>query len=120
MSAKPQKLRRHCLPEWMEERGVSAPKLVELLNENATEGEGLIDKSQVYRWMKGQLPHAPTQERIARVLNIVNPITGKVDPKLLQSHPSQAWIYAKVSNRSDDELRRMREVLDAAFPDDRT
>jgi predicted XRE-type DNA-binding protein len=47
-------IRRHFIKEWMEDREMTPADIVDALD---------IDKSQVYRWLKGQLPQPDMQER---------------------------------------------------------
>ena len=107
-------VRRHFLKEWLEHKGLSVPDLLVLLNDDERSMDlPRIDKSQAYRWMKGQLPQAPTQRRIADVL-------GLEDPADLLRPPEDDWFVRFFSRRSEAELRRVRDLLEAAFPDEKT
>jgi hypothetical protein len=127
MPSKPQKptqirrhqkttFRRHFLREWLEARDMEPTDLVRVLNE-PEDMETPIDKSQVYRWIKGQLPHGQTLTRIAAALELLNFETGEPDPELLLAHPSQDWIARKFKDRDHQEYERMKQMLDLAFPD---
>lgn len=91
--------------------------LVNALNEAEDMSEAPIDKSQIYKWLKGQLPHAPTQLRIAAALELLNFETGQPDPELLLAHPSQDWIARKFKDRSTADFERAKQMLELAFPD---
>lgn len=69
----------------------------------------LIDKSQVYRWLKGQLPHGDMQFRIAAALSLE-------DPRDLFRDPNEDWFAKFFAHRSEEELKRIRLMLEAAFP----
>lgn len=75
-----------------------------------------IDKSQVYRWLKGQLPRADMQARIAGALSIVDIDTGDPDPAGIFRDPNLDWFARQVKDRSEDELRRLRSIVENAFP----
>jgi hypothetical protein len=102
--------RRHYLAEWLEARNMSPMELLAVLNEPGSEGE--IDKSQVYRWMKGQLPHGPTQLRIAAALGLLDIETGEPDPELLLAHPDQGWIAERVKDLSKEDRATVKQMLD--------
>lgn len=105
-----QPVRRHYIAEWLEHRGLSAMDLLELLNDPDRSSEyAALDKSQVYRWIKGQLPQAAMQARIAAAL-------GLPDPAKLLMPPEMDWMNEFFQDRSTEELSRMRAILEAAFP----
>lgn len=108
--------RRHFINEWLALREMDAMDLLRVLNEADTSLPA-VDKSQVYRWLKGQLPQAPMQIRIAGALEIVDVETGDPDPRGLFRHPDIDWIARKVRGRSDDEIRRVRQAVEAVLPD---
>lgn len=108
--------RRHYLKEWLEERDMTAMDLLDALNEAAGMDPQVIDKSQVYRWLKGQLPQRRTQERIAAALNLLDKDTGEPAPQLLMTHPAQEWIAQKVSGLDPKDLVRMKTIIETAFP----
>lgn len=109
--------RIHYLNEWLEERQMTAMELLEALNEPAGMDPQVIDKSQVYRWLKGQLPHASTQRRIAEALSLMDSDTGEPNPKLLTTHPAQAWIARKVAGLEPEDIVRLKTIIETAFPD---
>lgn len=75
-----------------------------------------IDKSQVYRWLKGQLPRRDMQSRIAGALSIVDVETGDPDPAGIFRDPNLDWFARQVKDRSEDEMRRLRSIVENAFP----
>lgn len=107
--------RRHFLREWLEERGMEPMDLVHALNES--EPDHFIDKTQIYRWLRGQLPHAKTQVRIAAALSLTDPETGEPTPERLMHHPAHDWIARKFQGRDMEEIERIRRMVDIAFPD---
>lgn len=107
--------RRHCLAEWLEERRMDPMDLLNALNESGAEEP--IQKSQVYRWLKGQLPHKPTQIRIAAVLNLLDIESGEPAPELLMRKPEEVWFALKIRNRSEEERERIKQMIELAFPD---
>lgn len=110
-----QPIRRHFIVEWLEARDMEPMDLLDGLNEADTSLPA-VDKSQVYRWLKGQMPHKDMQVRIAAALEIVDPETGAPDASGILRHPDHDWIARKMHNRSDDEIRRLKEIVDLAFP----
>lgn len=68
-----------------------------------------IDKSQVYRWLKGQLPHPPMQKRIADAL-------GLDAPTDLLRHPDDDWLAKFFRDRDSEEIERIKKTLESAFP----
>lgn len=89
---------------------MSVPDLLKLLNDDERSMDlPRIDKSQVYRWLKGQLPQPTTQRRLAEAL-------GLDDPADLLRPPLDDWFVQFFAGRSADELERLRQMLEAAFP----
>ena len=109
--------RRHYLAEWLEENDMKPMELLDALNEPAGMDPVVIDKSQVYRWLKGQLPHRSTQVRIAAALNLLDAFTGEPNPELLMSHPAQVWIARKVSGLEPEDIERLKTIIESAFPE---
>lgn len=107
--------RRHFLAEWLEVRRMDVMDLVRLLNE--PEDAPPLDKSQVYKWLKGQLPRGPNLLRVAAALELLDMETGEPNPNLLMTHPAQDWIARKFQNRPISDFERMKAILDNAFPD---
>lgn len=107
--------RRHYLREWLAEREMTAPELVKALNE--PDNESYIDKAQVYRWIKGQLPQHRMQMRIAAALSLTDPESGEPIPELLMRHPAEDWIARKLRGRSEEEIERARQAIELVLPD---
>lgn len=112
----PPKPRRHYIAEWMVERRMEPMDLLNALNDAASMDQPPIDKSQVYRWISGNKPQARFEQRIAAALNLLDPETGDPDPQMLLSHPAQVWIARKIQGRPPEEINRIRQMVDLAFP----
>lgn len=105
-----QPIRRHFLAEWLEKREMSAMDLLNALNDPERSMDfNAIDKSQVYRWLKGQLPHPQMQLRIVEAL-------GLDDAGDLLRSPEDDWFNQFFKDRTEDEIERMKQMLEAAFP----
>lgn len=105
-----QPIRRHFLPEWLEAKGLDATDLLELLNDPDRPMElNEVEKSQVYRWIAGQMPGPAAQKRIMDALD-------EEDPSALLRHPTNDWLAKFIDGRSQDELQRIRNTLENAFP----
>lgn len=89
--------------------------LLNSLNDAANMDTAVIDKSQVYRWLKGQLPQRATQIRIAAALQLLDE-NGNPDPELLTTDPAVAWVATRVKGRSKEEIQKVKEFLDWALP----
>lgn len=100
---------------------MSAADLLAGLNDPERFSElGTVDKSQVYRWLKGQMPGPDMQLRVADALEIKDPETGQPDPAGILRHPDFDWLARKYQGRSPDEIDRLKQMIDLAFPDVRT
>lgn len=105
-----QPIRRHYLGDWLEALNLTPVDLLNALNDPERSMEfGEIDKSQVYRWLKGQLPQAAQQERIAKALHMDDPAT-------LLRHPDDGWFRDFTEGRPADEVSRIKQMLEVAFP----
>lgn len=113
----PPRPRRHYFAEWLEERSLEPMEFLNILNDAAGMDQDIIDKSQVYRWISGNQPQDRFKKRIADALGLHDPETGLPDWNLVLSHPAQVWIARKVSTRPPEDIRRMRELIDLAFPE---
>lgn len=104
-------VRRHFLAEWLEARNMKPMDLVELLNDPDRSADfAEVDKAQVYRWLKGQMPQAAMQMRIAAALGFED------DPTKFLRPPEADWVMDFFEGRSREELERMKTMLQAAFP----
>lgn len=66
------------------------------------------DKSTVYRWLQGQLPHPEQQEQIAAYFEI--------EPEALLRHPDDDWIARFLRGRSEEERERIKQAMELAWP----
>lgn len=104
-----QPVRRHFLNEWLEAKGMKPMDLLDALNDPDRMSDlPIIDKSQVYRWLKGQLPQAAQQKRIAQAIG--------QEPEDLLRHPIDDWLAKFFSDRTREEAERAKKMLEAAFP----
>lgn len=94
-----QPIRRHFIKEWMEARDMTPADLVSQLD---------IEKSQVYRWLKGQLPHPDMQERLGALFEI--------DPEALLRDPDDDWIRRFFQGRDLEEKERIKQAMELAWP----
>ncbi len=105
-------VRRHFLAEWLEWRNLTPADLLDALNDPERSMDlGYIDKSQVYRWLKGQMPQPAMQRRIAEGLDLNDPAD-----LLRAPDPIGDWFVEFVRGRSADEIERIQQTLQAAFP----
>lgn len=90
---------------------MTPPDLVEALNDPDRWGDDYkpIDKSQIYRWLKGQMPQAAQQIKIARALEMENPAD-------LLRDPLDDWFAKFFNDRSRGEMERVKQMLEIAFP----
>ena len=94
----------------MDARGITVPDLLVALNDPERPMElKETDKSQVYRWLKGQMPQPSAQRRLAAALSLD-------DPGILLRDPIDDWFARFFEDRDRDELERMKTMLEAAFP----
>lgn len=104
-----QPIRRHFLNEWLAAKGLKPADLVDLLNDPDRPMDlEEIGKSQVYRWLSGQLPQPATQLRVADVLGI--------EPEALLRHPDDDWVAKFMKDRDAEEIQRIKNTLENAFP----
>jgi len=101
-------------------REMEPKDLVKKLNEVDTSLPS-IDKSQVYRWIDGQMPQRRFLERIAWALSIFTTDDDGVekpepDPRGIFRDPNLDWFARQVKDRSEEELRRLRSIVENAFP----
>jgi transcriptional regulator with XRE-family HTH domain len=92
-------IRRHFIKEWMEDREMTPADIVDALD---------IDKSQVYRWLKGQLPQPDMQERLATLFEIA--------PEALLHHPDDDWVARFFEDREPEERARIKQAMELAWP----
>lgn len=90
----------HFIGEWMEHREKTVADMVEELD---------VDKSQVYRWLKGQKPHNDMLLRIAGFLRAER-------PESLFRHPLDDWMARFFQGRSEEEAKAIIEMMEKAWP----
>ena len=94
--------RPHFIPEWAERRGFDTQaKLINALD---------ADKSVVSRWYNGSSPSREWQDKLADLF--------QCEPEALFRHPDDDWMARFLRKRSDEEIKRVKQILRAAFPDD--
>ncbi len=91
--------RPHFIAEWAEARGLKQADLARELD---------ADKSLVSRWFSGSTPGLDWQEKLAAFFH--------VDPDALFRHPDDDWLTRFLRDRPRDEIDRIKNTLEAAFP----
>lgn len=91
--------RPHYIAEWAELRGLSQADLARELG---------ADKSVVSRWFSGTSPSVEYQERLAALFH--------TDPESLFRHPDDDWISRFFRDRDREEIEKMKQMLEIAFP----
>lgn len=92
--------RPHFIQEWAEHRGYrSQTELADALE---------ADKSVVNRWYKGGSPGVEWQEKLADLF--------VCEPESIFRHPDDDWIARFFRDRKEDEVARIKAMLEAAFP----
>lgn len=91
--------RPHYIAEWADARGLKQADLAKELN---------ADKSLVSRWFHGSTPGIDWQEKLAAFF--------AVEPEALFRHPDDDWLARFLQNRPRDEIDRIKNTLEAAFP----
>lgn len=92
--------RPHFIAEWAEKRG---------FEEQADLAEALdADKSVVSRWYSGASPGTEWQDKLAALF--------ECEPDGIFRHPDDDWLSRFLRERSPDEVSRIKQMLEAAFP----
>jgi transcriptional regulator with XRE-family HTH domain len=91
--------RRHYIAEWAAHRHLKKADLAREVG---------ADKGLVTRWFTGTMPGPDYQEKLAALFG--------TEPEGLFRHPDEDWIAKFFRNKSDEDVRRARELLDLAFP----
>ena len=94
--------RPHFIPEWAERRQMSQADLAKEID---------ADKSVISRWFNGSTPGLEYQRKLAALF------FG--DPEQADSlfrHPDDDWLTRFFRGRSKDEIERIKQTLEAAFP----
>ncbi len=97
--ASKQPMRPHFIKERVERRGLSQAEFAEEIG---------ADKSQVSRWFKGQSPGKEWQERLAAYFDC--------EEEELFRHPDDDWMARLLRGRGADEIERIRQMIEIAFP----
>jgi hypothetical protein len=92
----------HYVPEWAAHRHMRQVDVVDAL-------EGLVDKSTVSRWWGGALPEKKHLQALQDLFELD-------EPAALFRHPDDDWMRRFLRARSEDERFRIRQMLEAAFP----
>ena len=94
--------RAHYIAEWMERRGRKQADLARATG---------ADKATVSRWIgDGVIPSEKYLEPLALFLDAE-------EVAALFRHPDDDWLARLFRDRSDDERQRLRQLIDAAFPE---
>jgi transcriptional regulator with XRE-family HTH domain len=94
----PQKF--HYIQEWADRRGLKPAELARELN---------TEKSTVGRWYQGTIP---TEQYLIALTGLF----GLDEPASLFRHPDDDWMAELFRGRSRQELERIRDTINAAFP----
>ena len=96
--------RPHFIPEWAERRGYETQAdLVRALG---------ADKSVVSRWYSGASPTEEYQKKLAALFHCD-------EPDAIFRHPDDDWLSRFFRNKSLDEIKRAKQLLETAFPENR-
>lgn len=94
--------RPHFVEDWAKKYGYNdQAALVEALE---------ADKSIVSRWYNGTSPSRPYQLKLAALFGFEG------EPDIIFRHPDEDWLKRFFQDRSNDEIARMKQTLEAAFP----
>lgn len=94
--------RPHYIKDWAEKRGFARP--VDL----ATALEA--DKSLISRWYSGTTPGEEWQQALAEFFGYPG------EPEIIFRHPDEDWFARFFRERSIEEIKRAKQMLQAAFP----
>jgi len=93
--------RPHFIEEWAEKRNfASQADLVKALG---------ADKSLVSRWYDGASPGREWQEKLRALFHIE-------DERGVFLHPDDDWLTRFFMNRQPEEIARIKQTLESAFP----
>lgn len=94
--------RPHFIEAWAVHRGYKdQAALVDALG---------ADKSVVSRWYSGASPGAEWQVKLGQFFG------DEEDPADIFRHPDDDWLAKFFQGRRDEEITRMKQMLEAAFP----
>jgi transcriptional regulator with XRE-family HTH domain len=97
--ASKQPMRPHFIKERVERRGLTQAEFAEEIG---------ADKSQVSRWFKGQSPGRDWQEKLAAYF--------ACEIEDLFRHPDEDWMSRFLRGRGADEIERIKQTIEVAFP----
>jgi transcriptional regulator with XRE-family HTH domain len=97
--ANKQPRRPHYIAEWAAKYGLRQKDLVKELG---------ADKSTVSRWYRGASPSEDWQAKLSALFHC--------EPESLFRHPDDDWMSRFLKGRSQEEIERMKAMLEAAFP----
>jgi transcriptional regulator with XRE-family HTH domain len=100
--------RPHYIAEWAEKRNLRQVDIAAELG---------ADKGLVSRWFDGATPSRDYQLKLSALFNADNDDTNP-DPALIFRHPDDDWLRRFLQNRSAEEVRRIKAMLEAAFGTD--
>lgn len=99
--------RPHYVPEWAKEHGYETQaELVEALGSD-------VDKSTVSRWYSTKNPSSPSRDMAARLAALFG---HEDEPDCIFRQPGDDWLRRFFQNRSDEEIARIKQTLETAFP----
>lgn len=101
-----ERIKRLYLAEWMESRDPPV-KQAELARETG------IDKSLISRWINDGI--VPGDRHLQTLANFFAQEEG-ADPEMMLRHPEDEWLTRRLRQADADEKRRMRQLLEAVFP----
>lgn len=99
--------RPHFIREWADRRGLRQVDIAERLD---------TEKSVVNRWFHGSTPGREYQLRLS-ALFMGDDDSAQADPGLIFRHPDDDWLRRFMQNRTVEEVKRMKAILEAAFND---
>lgn len=73
-----------------------------------------VDKSQVYRWLKGQMPQPAMQSRIAGILGFED------EPERLLQDPTMDWLSEFFRDKTEEQKEKAIQMLKLWFSENRT
>lgn len=73
-----------------------------------------VDKSQVYRWLKGQMPQAAMQNRIAAALGFEG------EPEKLLQDPTMDWLADFFRDKTEEQKEKAIQMLKLLFDNNKT
>lgn len=98
--------RPHYIAKLMERRSLTRADLIEKLE---------VDKSQLSRWLDEDKPSTPSS-KWAKKLGLYFRVTEDDDLVDIFADPDVDWMTRFFRGRSNDEIERMKTLLEAAFP----